>query len=55
MRSRNIVKPALVVFLGLVLYLIASNVAAGWLYVIVAALAGIALISLAMPRTRMPC
>jgi hypothetical protein len=49
MRLKNIVKPALVVFLGLVLYLIASNVGAGWLYVIVAALAGIVLISIPLP------
>ena len=49
MRLRSIVKPALVVFLGLVLYLIASNVGAGWLYVIVAALAGIVLISAPLP------
>jgi hypothetical protein len=45
MRLRSIAKPALVVFLGFVLYVIASNVGAGWLYVIVAALAGIVLIS----------
>src|SRR5918995_2979961 len=49
MRLRSIVKPALVVFLGLVLYLIASNVGAGWLYVTVAALAGAVLISLPLP------
>jgi uncharacterized protein (DUF58 family) len=49
MRLRSIVKPALVVFLGFVLYVIASNVGAGWLYVIVAALAGIVLISAPLP------
>jgi hypothetical protein len=49
MRLRSIVKPALVVFLGLVLYVIASNVGAGWLYVIVAALAGVVLISAPLP------
>ena len=38
--GRSIAKPALVVSLGLVLYLIASNVGAGWLYVVVAALLG---------------
>jgi uncharacterized protein (DUF58 family) len=48
-RLRSIVKPALVVFLGFVLYVIASNVGAGWLYVIVAALAGIVLISIPLP------
>ena len=49
MRLKSIVKPALIVFLGLVLYVIASNVGAGWLYVIVAALAGIVLISIPLP------
>jgi len=49
MRLRSIVNPALVVFLGLVLYVIASNVGAGWLYVIVATLAGIVLISAPLP------
>src|SRR5829696_2254081 len=49
MRLRSIVKPALVVFLGFVLYVIASNVGAGWLYVIVAVLAGVVLISAPLP------
>src|SRR5215213_143555 len=49
MRLRSIAKPALVVFLGCVLYVIASNVGAGWLYVIVAALAGVVLISAPLP------
>jgi uncharacterized protein (DUF58 family) len=49
MRLRSIAKPALVVFLGFVLYVIASNVGAGWLYVIVATLAGIVLISIPLP------
>ena len=49
MRLRSIAKPALVVFLGFVLYVIASNVGAGWLYVIVAALAGVVLISAPLP------
>ena len=49
MRLRSIAKPALLIFLGLVLYVIASNVGAGWLYIIVAALAGIVLISLPLP------
>src|SRR5918912_1522791 len=49
MRLRSIAKPALVVFLGFVLYVIASNVGAGWLYVIVAALAGVVLISAHLP------
>ena len=42
-------KPALVVFLGLVLYVIASNVGAGWLYVIVAVLVGMVLVSVPLP------
>jgi uncharacterized protein (DUF58 family) len=49
MRLRSIAKPALVVFLGFVLYVIASNVGAGWLYVIVATLAGIVLTSAPLP------
>src|SRR5918995_5596554 len=49
MRLRSLAKPALVVFLGFVLYVIASNVGAGWLYVIVSALAGVVLISLPLP------
>ena len=46
---RSIVKPALIIFLGLVLYLIASNVGAGWLYVVVAAILGLVLVSIPLP------
>src|SRR5215207_4130018 len=49
MRLRGLAKPVIIIFLGFVLYAIASNVGAGWLYVIVAALAGIVLISLPLP------
>lgn len=49
MRLKSIAKPAFVVFLGLVLYVIASNVGAGWLYVVVAALVGVVLISIPLP------
>jgi uncharacterized protein (DUF58 family) len=42
-------KPAFVVVLGVVLYLIASNVGAGWLYVVVAALLGMVLVSIPLP------
>ena len=49
MRLRSVAKPGLIIFLGFVLYVIASNVGAGWLYVIVAALAGVVLISLPLP------
>src|ERR671939_153938 len=49
MGLRSIAKPALVIFLGLVLYAIASNVGAGWLYVIVAVLAGVVLVSAPLP------
>src|SRR5215210_1389053 len=49
MGVRGIRKPALVVFLGLVLYVIASNVGAGWLYVIVALLVGMVLVSVPLP------
>ena len=46
---RSIVKPAFVVSLGFVLYLIASNVGAGWLYVVVAAILGLVLVSIPLP------
>jgi uncharacterized protein (DUF58 family) len=49
MGLRSIAKPALVIFLGLVLYAIASNVGAGWLYVIVAVLVGVVLVSVPLP------
>lgn len=49
MRLKSIAKPVFVVSLGLVLYAIASNVGAGWLYVVVAALAGMILISIPLP------
>jgi uncharacterized protein (DUF58 family) len=49
MGLKSIAKPAFVVSLGLVLYVIASNVGAGWLYVVVAALAGVVLISIPLP------
>jgi uncharacterized protein (DUF58 family) len=49
MGLRSIAKPAFVVFLGLVLYVIASNVGAGWLYVIVAVLVGVVLVSAPLP------
>jgi uncharacterized protein (DUF58 family) len=49
MGVRGITKPALVIFLGLVLYVIASNVGAGWLYVIVAVLVGVLLVSAPLP------
>ena len=39
-----------IVFLGFVLYVIASNVGAGWLYVVVAALIGTVLVSVPLPR-----
>ena len=42
-------KPALIVSLGCVLYLIASNVGAGWLYVVVAAVGGLTLVSAPLP------
>jgi uncharacterized protein (DUF58 family) len=44
-----IAKPAFIVCLGCVLYLIATNVGAGWLYVVVAALGALTLISVPLP------
>src|SRR5215207_617842 len=49
MGLRSIAKPALVILLGLLLYAIASNVGAGWLYVIVAVLVGVVLVSGPLP------
>jgi uncharacterized protein (DUF58 family) len=46
---KGIAKPVFVVSLGFVLYLIASNVGAGWLYVVVAALLGMVLVSIPLP------
>jgi uncharacterized protein (DUF58 family) len=46
---RSIVKPVFVVSLGLALYLIASNVGAGWLYVVVASMIGLLLVSAPLP------
>ena len=46
---RAVAKPALIFCLGCVLYLIATNVGAGWLYVVVAAMAGVALVSVPLP------
>ena len=46
---KSIAKPAFVVSLGFVLYAIASNVGAGWLYVVVAALLGMLLVSIPLP------
>ncbi len=42
-------KPALTVCLGIVLYLIATNAGAGWLYVISAAIGGVICVSAAVP------
>ena len=42
-------KPVLAVGLGVVLYLIATNAGAGWLYVISAAIGGMVLVSAAVP------
>ena len=49
MGVRSFAKPALIIFLGFVLYAIASNVGAGWLYVIVAVLVGVVLVSAPLP------
>ena len=46
---KSIAKTAFVVCIGLVLYAIASNVGAGWLYVVVASLMGILLVSIPLP------
>lgn len=49
MTSRRLIKPALTVGLGVVLYLIATSAGAGWLYVIAAAIAGVVAVSATIP------
>ncbi|HJQ30310.1 MAG TPA: DUF58 domain-containing protein [Rubrobacter sp.] len=44
-----IAKPAFIFCLGCVLYLIATNVGAGWLYVVVAAMGALTLVSMPLP------
>jgi uncharacterized protein (DUF58 family) len=44
-RLRRLGKPVFVICLGVVLYLIATNAGAGWLYVVAAAIGGVVLIS----------
>src|SRR5215210_5466361 len=46
---RRIAKPAFVVCLGLVLYLIATNAGAGWLYVVAAGIGGVIVVAAALP------
>jgi uncharacterized protein (DUF58 family) len=46
---RRIAKPAFVVSLGLILYLIATNAGAGWLYVVAAGIGGVVAVSALLP------
>jgi uncharacterized protein (DUF58 family) len=46
---RRIAKPAFVVCLGLVIYLIATNSGAGWLYVVAAGIGGVVAVSASLP------
>ncbi len=46
---KRIRKPALVICLGVVLYLVATNAGAGWLYVVSAAIAGVVAVSALAP------
>jgi uncharacterized protein (DUF58 family) len=46
---RRIAKPAFVVCLGLILYLIAANSGAGWLYVVAAAIGAVVIVSASLP------
>jgi uncharacterized protein (DUF58 family) len=46
---RRIAKPAFVVCLGLVLYLIATNAGAGWLYVVAAGIGGVVAVAAPLP------
>src|SRR5918997_6371272 len=45
----RIAKPAFVVTLGLVLYLIATNAGAGWLYVVAAGIGGVVVVAAPLP------
>ncbi len=46
---RRIAKPAFVVCLGFILYLIATNSGAGWLYVVAAAIGGVVAVAALLP------
>jgi len=46
---RRIAKPAFVVCLGLILYLIATNSGAGWLYVVAAGIGAVVIVSAPLP------
>jgi uncharacterized protein (DUF58 family) len=46
---RRIAKPAFVVCLGLILYLIAANSGAGWLYVVAAGIGAVVIVSAPLP------
>jgi uncharacterized protein (DUF58 family) len=48
--SRKIAKPAFTVCLGIVLYLIATNSGAGWLYVVAAGIGGVIAVAAPLPR-----
>src|SRR3712207_714990 len=46
---RRIAKPAFVVCLGFILYLIATNSGAGWLYVVAASIGGVVAVAALLP------
>jgi uncharacterized protein (DUF58 family) len=46
---RRIAKPAFVICLGLILYLIATNAGAGWLYVVAAGIGGVVAVAAPLP------
>ncbi len=46
---RRIAKPAFVVCLGLILYLIATNAGAGWLYVVAAVILAVVVVAMPLP------
>jgi uncharacterized protein (DUF58 family) len=48
--ARRIAKPAFVVCFGIVLYLIATNSGAGWLYVVAAGIGGVIAVAAPLPR-----
>jgi uncharacterized protein (DUF58 family) len=52
-RVKRIVKPGFVISLGLIMYLIAANSGAGWLYVVAAGIWAVVIVSVPLPHWNM--
>jgi uncharacterized protein (DUF58 family) len=48
-RVKRVAKPGFVISLGLIMYLIAANSGAGWLYVVAAGIGAVMLVSVPVP------